>query len=307
MQPLSVRASAFARGLSRLLPLFVGGLWGLGVAMPLLFSPTPLRPLWGASLGALGLALAGLAVLGTREGRLRAALVGQAGLAWALFFGLLGATLASGSGHLAPLVGFGLAGVLSSAAWTLQPEARWFRRSAERPPRQRALRTLAQATLFTGVFLGLFGFLVVQAEAALGIPRVHASDLVFWLCVALAVGLNLGQTGSGLWMAHEGNGTPLPIETAATLVVSGPYAYVRNPIASFGIAQGVLAGLALGSVALTLYAIAGGVLWHVLVRPVEEVDLERRFGRSYLQYKQSVPLWLPQPTPYRSSPGSRPS
>ena len=41
-------------------------------------------------------------------------------------------------------------------------------------------------------------------------------------------------------------------------------------------------------------AIAGGLLWHNLVRPAEEVDLERMFGADFVRYRDGVSLWWPR-------------
>ena len=46
------------------------------------------------------------------------------------------------------------------------------------------------------------------------------------------------------------------------------------------------------------YVVAGGVLWHALVRPAEEADLERRFGEPYRAYRRHVRCWIPRATPW---------
>jgi protein-S-isoprenylcysteine O-methyltransferase Ste14 len=50
---------------------------------------------------------------------------------------------------------------------------------------------------------------------------------------------------------------------------------------------------------VVLYALAGGPLWHFLVRPWEETDLERRFGEPYRAYRAAVKCWLPRVRGYR--------
>ncbi len=88
-------------------------------------------------------------------------------------------------------------------------------------------------------------------------------------------------------------GTPLdPYKPSATMVTDGPYRLSRNP--------GYL-GMTVTYVGITLLADAPGalaplpialaVLDHgVIVR--EEQYLERRFGPSYLEYKQRVRRWI---------------
>jgi protein-S-isoprenylcysteine O-methyltransferase Ste14 len=81
------------------------------------------------------------------------------------------------------------------------------------------------------------------------------------------------------------------------LVVEGPYRFLRNPMAVAGLGQASAVGLWLGSWSVLAYVLAGGVIWHILVRPVEEADLARRFGPPYEAYRRSTPLWIPSPFP----------
>ena len=69
------------------------------------------------------------------------------------------------------------------------------------------------------------------------------------------------------------------------------YRYVRNPMAVAGIVQGIAVGWYLGSYAVIVYSLVGAVLWHVAVCPVEEADLNSRFGKTYNEYQQRVRLW----------------
>ncbi len=62
-------------------------------------------------------------------------------------------------------------------------------------------------------------------------------------------------------------------------------------------------GLYLGSSAVLLYVIAGGVVWNFLVRPWEEADLERRFGDEYRAYRAQVRCWIPRRIPYPAGKG----
>jgi protein-S-isoprenylcysteine O-methyltransferase Ste14 len=68
-----------------------------------------------------------------------------------------------------------------------------------------------------------------------------------------------------------------------------------------GLAQGVAVGVFLGSPAVVLYALSGGPVWNVFVRPWEEADLERRFGEPYRRYRAAVRCWRPRFPGYRSA------
>lgn len=153
------------------------------------------------------------------------------------------------------------------------------------------LKTLLQIGAMWSVVLGVLPLAIARLEAGLGMPRMPGWG---W-CGA---GLFLGCSAMGLWTANvlvrDGRGTPLPLDTARDLVVSGPYRYVRNPMAIGGFGQGVGVGLWLGSPAVVCYVAVGAVIWQCLARPWEERDLEERFGARYRRYRAAVPCWLPR-------------
>jgi protein-S-isoprenylcysteine O-methyltransferase Ste14 len=161
--------------------------------------------------------------------------------------------------------------------------------------RWNVVKTLGQTAVFWTTFLAALPALVFAAEGALGLDGWRfGSPAGVWIGgAAFALGGALGLT-SGIVMASEGKGTPLPADCPRALVVAGPYRYVRNPMAVAGLAQGAAVGLMLGSPAVVLYALAGGPVWNVFVRPWEEADLERRFGEPYRRYRASVRCWLPR-------------
>lgn len=95
-------------------------------------------------------------------------------------------------------------------------------------------------------------------------------------------------------MVLQGQGTPLPLDQTQELVTSGPYRYVRNPMAISGIGQGLSLALMIGSWPIAVYALLGALLWHTVVRPVEEKDMLERFGVAYDQYRKEVRCWVPR-------------
>jgi protein-S-isoprenylcysteine O-methyltransferase Ste14 len=98
---------------------------------------------------------------------------------------------------------------------------------------------------------------------------------------------------SAAFMVVYGEGTPLPADATRKLVVAGPYRYVRNPMAIGSFAQGFAVAFFLGSPAVTLYVLVGAVGWNYVVRPWEESDLEWRFGKAYVDYRDHVRCWIP--------------
>jgi len=153
-------------------------------------------------------------------------------------------------------------------------------------------KTLAQTAVFWFVFLAAIPFAIVWLEGRVGLPRFEPlPPALTWSVFALASALGLA---SGATMALAGRGTPLPIEAPRELVVRGPYRFVRNPMAIAGLTQGACVGAALGSWSTLAYVAAGFVLWNGFVRPIEERDLERRFGPVFVAYRDAVRCWVPR-------------
>ena len=74
-----------------------------------------------------------------------------------------------------------------------------------------------------------------------------------------------------------------------------PYRWVRNPIYLAALLVVLGEAWLFMSVALRAYAGAMAVCCHLFVTGYEERTLARRFGRSYLEYRHTVPRWLPRP------------
>ena len=171
-----------------------------------------------------------------------------------------------------------------------------------RPASQRwnVAKTLMQTGLFWLTFLGLLPALVYSLETSLGLDSWRFASLP-WRIVGLVLftlGGMLGLT-SGMTMAIKGKGTPLPLDCPREIVLAGPYRYVRNPMAVAGLVQGVAVGLFVGSPAVVAYALSGGPIWNYLVRPMEERDLQQRFGKPYRAYQATVHCWWPRRHPYQ--------
>ncbi len=102
-----------------------------------------------------------------------------------------------------------------------------------------------------------------------------------------------------LLFAFVGGGTPWPFDPPRTLVVSGPYRFVRNPmeVAFLLILLGESA--ILKSKALIVYYALAFLLLHLRQVLFDEPALKRRFGEAYERYSQAVPRWIPRLTPYQ--------
>ena len=155
------------------------------------------------------------------------------------------------------------------------------------------LKTLTQIAVVWTLILAVFPHLITVIEARLGI-----ATLQFPYQRPLATAIFAAISILGVWaavvMSREGRGTPLPLDHAAELVVEGPYRHVRNPMAVSGIGQGLCVALFLGSPLVAVYALMGSAIWQFVFRPLEEDDLERRFGERYDAYRSAVKCWVPR-------------
>lgn len=170
-----------------------------------------------------------------------------------------------------------------------------FRTARDEGRSRLAARIVRQMLLFWVLFLGVLpcGIAVLESRWMLQIELPVA--------VRIGGGVLFVATGSlGIWSAVSvlviGEGTPLPSHMARRLVVTGPYRFVRNPMAVAGIAQGVSVGLMLGSWLVIVYALTGSLIWNAIVRPLEEADLEERFGAEFDEYRRRVSCWVPRLT-----------
>src|SRR5262249_19165027 len=112
----------------------------------------------------------------------------------------------------------------------------------------------------------------------------------------------------GLAALHEfaavGGGTPIPFDPPLRLVVTGPYAYLANPMQVTSIAAMLLLAALFGSwgflalAASYLIYCVGFVRWH------RGADIARRFGGDWRAYRAAVPDWRPRWRPYVARPAT---
>jgi protein-S-isoprenylcysteine O-methyltransferase Ste14 len=136
------------------------------------------------------------------------------------------------------------------------------------------------AALLTDRALGLQPLLAGLAGSVVGLPLVAAGLALWGWCVALFL---------------RADGTPVPFDPPPRVVARGPYAHVRNPM--LGGIFIFLAGLG-----FALHSLSLAVAWTplfiavnlLLVKTVEEPELERRLGAAYEEYRRRVPMLIPK-------------
>ena len=158
--------------------------------------------------------------------------------------------------------------------------------------------TLIKTLIFTILVPGTVTILIPRwlLASAAGVERYNIGVVRYLGLVPVVVGASIY-----LWCASDftfaGKGTPAPIDPPKELVARGLYRYVRNPM-YVGVAS-VLIGEALLFQSLTLLEYAGAVLlmFHLFVVLYEEPALARKFGDSYLRFREEVPRWIPRIRP----------
>ena len=163
------------------------------------------------------------------------------------------------------------------------------------PERRRRLLTPVGLFIFTGLLLlAIFGSLFT--DRALRLPRLLPGAR------GSLIGVFLLAVGLPLWawcilLFRRARGTPVPFNPPRELVVAGPYAWMRNPMATgvFAFLFGV--GFLFHSLSMVcVWTPVFFVLHAIALKWVEDPELELRFGASYRDYRRRVPMFVPSTT-----------
>jgi protein-S-isoprenylcysteine O-methyltransferase Ste14 len=154
----------------------------------------------------------------------------------------------------------------------------------------RTLSLIVRNLVFTLVVPGLGG---VWAPWSI-LTRYGTTTPVAWEAVpVIAAGAALYAWC--VWnFAAVGNGTPGLWDAPSRVVATGPYRWVRNPIYIGALLVVLGESWLFLSLPLLVYAAAMAVFCHLFVTGYEERTLSRRFGRAYLEYRRTVPRWIPR-------------
>jgi protein-S-isoprenylcysteine O-methyltransferase Ste14 len=115
-------------------------------------------------------------------------------------------------------------------------------------------------------------------------PRVALALLVALLGTPLVVG--------ALRLFRETGQDPMPWAATPEIVTRGVYRFTRNPMyVSLTLSQSAI-GIGLGNLWILLLVPVVCVAVHITAIRHEEAYLERKFGDSYRDYKNSVRRWL---------------
>ena len=167
--------------------------------------------------------------------------------------------------------------------------ARWTAEDRHLPARA-GLQMICFGALVLGV---LPGTILAHTEGSWA-PLAQASTRGLILQLQLvAVPALLGVSALQEFV-ERGRGTPLPFDAPRRLVTTGPYAYVANPMQLSAAVLLVAWGTVLHSWWIALAGVMGWIYGAGLARMDEGVDLERRFGDPWVQYRRTVRDWIPR-------------
>lgn len=142
--------------------------------------------------------------------------------------------------------------------------------------------------IFTGWLLGRWVPTLAGLQMSGHFPLAQVQVWLGWLLVALAIAMDIW-----VLMIFKNHRTNIrPDRPAETLVITGPFAYSRNPIY-------------VGNVAIILgLSMSNGSIWHLLLLPIvflliqelaikrEEAHIAARFGEQWADYAAKVRRWL---------------
>lgn len=148
-------------------------------------------------------------------------------------------------------------------------------------------RIILQFLLFSGlVMIGIPAIVLTltRSEVSFQIPYLAAQCAI----VATIIGVSAVQE-----FAERGGGTPFPFDPPKTLVRSGIYAYVRNPMQLSTSLLFVLLALVSANQWLSLVAVMSLVYSAGLAAWDEGSDLRERYGSDAERYIAAVRNWFP--------------
>lgn len=165
-------------------------------------------------------------------------------------------------------------------------------RAATGTKKTRTLLTPVGVTIF-GVFTALFVVAALWVDGLLNLRGLLPEGLRLPVAMPLiAVGIAV-TAWSGFHFLRV-KGTPVPFNPPPEVVTTGPYKYARNPMLTgvflflFGL------GFAFESFSLVLFFTPLFILVNLWeLKKIEEPELVKRFGDTYIEYQRRTPMFIP--------------
>jgi protein-S-isoprenylcysteine O-methyltransferase Ste14 len=114
------------------------------------------------------------------------------------------------------------------------------------------------------------------------------------LGATLTLGGLAAYLGSSLWLVIVGKGPFVEFDPPKEFVATGPYRWMRNPIAALLIVTVLGEAIFFGSPGILILFLLGLPLAQLQVTRIEEPRLAARFGEAFADYCRRVPRWIPK-------------
>lgn len=158
----------------------------------------------------------------------------------------------------------------------------------------RLLATLAAGMVFAVLIPLALILWIPDLDAVIGFPHLEpgpVGNVLGGALIVIGAVFALWTIGVQLFI---GRGTPLPVMATQTLLVGGPYAFCRNPMAFGAMTAYVGIGVVVGSPASVLAVMLFGGLLMAYIKQFEEPELVARFGQAYVDYRAATPFFFPR-------------
>lgn len=156
----------------------------------------------------------------------------------------------------------------------------------------RTLLTPIGITIF-GVFTALFVIAALWADKLLNLPGLLPDGARLSVSIPV-MAIGVAVTAWSAFHFLKVKGTPVPFNPPPQVVTTGPYKYARNPMLTgvflflFGL------GFAFGSFSLVLLFTPLFILVNLWeLKKIEEPELVKRFGDTYIEYQRRTPMFIP--------------
>jgi len=160
------------------------------------------------------------------------------------------------------------------------------------------LRMIVYAVLFLGTVLAVIPWIFYRIDVYFPAVHLEVGTFIRVLGGALFAVSLLSYLFSSYVLTRQGKGAFVEFDPPTELVVTGPFRYMRNPVAAFLLSSMLGLAIALSSTGVLLMFLVFTGLANLQVRRIEEPLLRERYGRAYEQYCTHVPRWFPRLEPW---------
>jgi protein-S-isoprenylcysteine O-methyltransferase Ste14 len=147
--------------------------------------------------------------------------------------------------------------------------------------------------MFFGLFTALFVIAALWVDEWLNLPGLLPAGAQPPVAIPV-IATGIAVTAWSGYHFLRVKGTPVPFNPPPEVVTTGPYRYARNPMLTgvflflFGL------GFAVDCFSLVVFFTPLFILVNVWeLRQIEEPELVKRFGSTYIEYQRQTPMFIP--------------